>query len=486
MDRCGLRVGKSLREYQQPVVDEILKIFSEEKKKNVFISMPQGTGKTIIAIAALSELVNRGEAKNVLVLLPRRVLVDQWLDKTQEIFYGLSLMKNPTLSKMGIEKIKGWLKYFGALGMAMTAHSFKNFTKRGYLFDDDFDLVIVDEAADLVVAKDFVEGFRMSEWLKGLEEWKNRKIFLMPYHISERKIKEIVNKFGMNESALIRRNVPEAMLSHLRCTVHDPILIDDPVVDEFVLALQEHCGKIRANVNRILKKHGIKGHVENLETLLNPRTMERLKKIYCLDEETATYLQVMISKYILVQHLKKWFLYSNRKELERSILASQINVGRWLNSEDKKLEELARVVRSYLEKNYKVYIFSQYISSAEVIDEFLKKKLNLKPRDITLITGLDEDQFIKLDGFKRGGLILVSTPVFDKGTDIPEADAMIVYTPPLSIEKLFQVIGRIRGGDILFLAYRGFEQSIIEEVAEKLRKAFAEARGDSSGIDRNL
>ena len=150
------------------------------------------------------------------------------------------------------------------------------------------------------------------------------------------------------------------------------------------------------------------------------------------------------------------------------------------------MEELAKIVRSYIEKNCKIYIFSQYISTAELIERFLKEKLALKPRDITLITGLDEDQFLKLNGFKRAGLILVSTPVFDKGTDIPEADVMIVHTPPLSIEKLFQVIGRIRGGDIVFLAYRGFEESIIEEVAEKLRKAFAEARGESFGIDRHL
>jgi hypothetical protein len=34
-------------------------------------------------------------------------------------------------------------------------------------------------------------------------------------------------------------------------------------------------------------------------------TMERLKKIYNLDDKTVTYIQMMISKYILIQHLKK-------------------------------------------------------------------------------------------------------------------------------------------------------------------------------------
>jgi len=40
----------------------------------------------------------------------------------------------------------------------------------------------------LVVARDFIEGFRMSEYLSGLEKWQIRKIFLLPYHVSERKL----------------------------------------------------------------------------------------------------------------------------------------------------------------------------------------------------------------------------------------------------------------------------------------------------------
>ena len=138
----------------------------------------------------------------------------------------------------------------------------------------------------------------------------------------------------------------------------------------------------------------------------------------------------MIAKYILIQHVKKWFLYSNREELSRSILAAQKDVEEWLKYEDRKLLALENIVRSYLKQDYKIYIFSQYITTAQLIADFLQKKLQLKPRDIVLITGLDEDQYIKLDSFKRAGRILVTTPVFDKGTDIPQADAIIVYTPP--------------------------------------------------------
>jgi len=479
--RCGLKPNLKLRDYQKELVADILNEFENEHKQNVFLSLPQGTGKTIIALAALSDLVNKYNLNSILVLLPRRILIDQWVERAQEMFYGLGLMKNPTLSKERIEKIRGWLKHSGAMGIAMTAHSFKNYVKKGYFSERDFDMVIVDEAADLVVARDFIEGFRMSAYLTGLEKWNKQKIFLLPYHVSEKKIRQMMRKFG-KESKLIRKNIK---VERLHCTVKDPIVVKDPLINLFVEALEEHYKKIRTNVNRILNKYGIEGYRENLETLLNPKTLERLNKIYHLSDETLQQIQTMISKYILIQHLKKWFLYSNREELSRSILASQADVKKWLKYEDKKLNKLSEVVKSYLDKDFKVYVFSHYVATAELIAKFLTKRLKLKPRDIVIVTGMDEDQFIKLDSFKKVGQVLVSTPVFDKGTDIPEADVIIVYTPPLSSEKLFQVVGRIRGGDVVFLAYNGYEESIIRQVTDQLRKELA-TMGEEHGLDRYI
>jgi len=91
MGACGLREGINLREYQQSVVDQTLKEFEKEARRNIFISLSQGTGKTIIALATLSQLVNGNIVRKVLVLIPRRVLVNQWVDKAQEMFYGLGL-----------------------------------------------------------------------------------------------------------------------------------------------------------------------------------------------------------------------------------------------------------------------------------------------------------------------------------------------------------------------------------------------------------
>jgi superfamily II DNA or RNA helicase len=473
MDVCGLREGFTLREYQIPIVNEALKEFEEKARQNVFISLPQGTGKTIIALAALSKLINDDRVKRVLILIPRRVLVNQWVDRAQEMFYGLGLMKNPKLSKENVEETRGWLKHSGAIGIAMTMQSFKNIIKKEYFTEKDFDMVIIDEAADLVISRDFVEGFRMSKYLKGLERWQTPKLFMLPYHVSEKKIIALIKKFGSN-SVLIRKNVSE---DRLVCTVQDPIVIDDPFINIFVEKLQDEYKKAKTSVHRLLNKYGIEGYRENLETLLNPETLDRLKKTYGLEDETCQQIQMLITKYILVQHIQKWFLYSGRSELSRSILSAQKDVSQWLSYEDKKLSKLVEEVKTRLNRGQKIYIFSQYVATAELITEYLTDKLALKPRDITMITGTDEAdaQFEKLTSFQKVGKVLVTTPVFDKGTDIPQAHVIIVYTPPFSTEKLFQVIGRIRGGEVVFLAYEGIEEELTNQIADALRENFARA-----------
>lgn len=271
--KSGLNEGIELYEHQKYYINKILSDIERTNKKNFFISLPQGAGKTILGLAILSKLYNEGKVNNVLILLPRRVLVDQWVEKVQEMFYGFTIKKNPTLSKEKIAKIRGWLKHSNAIGIAMCAHSFKNYLKKSYFSERDFDLVIVDEAADIVVARDFIEGFRMSAYLSGLEKWRTVKIFLMPYQVKEKKLKEILHKFNDKISELIRGEVKE--IEQVKYTIQEPIIIDDPLINDFTEVLENEYRRIRRNVKRLLKKRGIDGYMENLETLLNPKVIER-------------------------------------------------------------------------------------------------------------------------------------------------------------------------------------------------------------------
>jgi len=467
--KTGLAQGITLRPYQNEKKEEVLEKLLSGEKKNFFIALPQGAGKTITTLSVLSELINTGKAENVLVILPRTVLVDQWVEGAQEKFYGLTIMKNPTISKKSIRYIRGWMRHSGAKGIAMTMHSFRNFIKRGDFSEDDFDMVIVDEAMD-IVARDFIEQYRMSYYHMGLEKWQTPKIFLFPFQVKESRLDRMVKKFGVKVSCLIREDIRDAS-TKMVYSVPNPIIIDDPLVNSVTSVLEEEYRQARRNVMMILNKYHIEGYKENLETLLSHRVIKRLRERYAVDNNAVQQIQTMISKYILTRHIKKWFLYSNRSDISRSILASQIDVEEWLKHEDKKLLKLVEVVQSIIKQNKKIYIFSQYVATAELIHHTLQSKLGMGQKDVTIVTGEDqEEQYLKLEQFKKEGHVLISTPVFDKGTDIPQADAIIVYTPPLSKDSLFQVVGRIRGGDVVFLAYQGYEEEIINAISESLRE----------------
>jgi len=467
IQKSGLKKGIELYKHQKSYVKKILSDLEKTNKINYFISLPQGAGKTLISLAVFSELLNKDRVDYALILVPRKVLVDQWVEEAQKMFWGLKILKDPKLSKQNIGKTRTLLKHSKANAIAMTIQSFRNHMKKGYFLERDFDLIILDEASDSALAKDFLDKYRMSYYLKGLEKWNNIKLLVFPKNVDEGKLGNMIKRFNEKISELIREE-PES-IEKLEYEIKDPIVINDSLVNKFTEILDNEYRTIRRKVLNLLKKLGVKGYQENLETLLKHSTMRRVKKIYGITEENINFIQSMITKYIIIKHLRKWFLYSNREELKRTLLASQFEVKEWLKHEDKKLKKLKKVIEDLLNENKKIYIYSEYISTAEMIFNYLLKNLKLKRGDIELITGKLEDQYLRLDNFKKRGKILISTPVFDKGTDIPEVNSAIIFTPPRNMEKLHQVKGRIRGGEIIMLAYKGYEEEIIKQTIELLR-----------------
>ena len=465
--KSGLKDNIEPYQHQIYYKEKILNMISNSDKINYFISLPQGAGKTVIALWIFSELYNQGKAKNVLILAPRRNLVDQWIEEAQEMFYGLNILKNPTLSKKDISKIRTVMKHSDLCGIAMTIQSFRNFMKKGYLQESDFDLMIVDEASDAALAKDFISRYRMSYYLEGMEKWQNIKLLTFPQQIDEIKLENMVKKFGEERSELIMER-PES-IGQLEYEIHDPIIINDPVIDEISNILNQAHKKIRRGVVKILDDYHVSGYKENLETLLRHKTMEKLQEKYGLSNDAVEAIQTGIMKYILIKHLKRWFLYSSRGEIERTIFASQYQVNEWLNREDKKLSKLKELVEDLLNHGKKVYIYSDYVSTAELVYQYLSENLDITNKDIEVVTGQVEDQYERLEEFKKHGKVLIATPVFDKGTDIPQVNAAIIFTPSRNMEKIHQVKGRIRGGEIYTLAYQGYEQEETEQIVKLLR-----------------
>lgn len=463
-----LKENIKLYSHQEYYIKNIIEKIKQTNIYNYFISLPQGAGKTLLSLAIFSKLLNKGSVHTTLVLAPRKILVDQWVEEAQKMFVGLKILKDPTISKSNVGKTRTILKRTSASALAMTIHSFKNYKTKGYLREEDFDLVIIDEASDSALAKDFLDKFRMSYYLEGLEKWKTLKLLVFPKEVDEEKLRAMIDKFDRFRSMLIQEE-PES-IEKLEYIIKDPILIDDPLVDKFTRILDKEYRALRSNVLKMLKKHGIKGYTENLETLLRYKTIRRVKKLYHVNNKNLKAIQTTIIKYILIKHLRKWILYSNRKEIQRTIFSSQYEVKEWLSYKDKKLLKLSEIIQNILEEQKKVYIYSEYISTANMLSDYLSDKLNLDHNKIKVITGLTDDQYLELEKFKDSGKVLISTPVFDKGTDIPEVDIAIIFTPPRNIEKIHQIKGRIRGGEVIMLAYRGYEQEIITQIINQLRE----------------
>ncbi|KXB03159.1 hypothetical protein AKJ45_02390 [candidate division MSBL1 archaeon SCGC-AAA261F19] len=472
MQKCGLKKGKRLRPYQSVIRDEIFEDL-EEGFQNFFISLPQGAGKTVIALATLSELINEDIVENALVVLPRKVLVDQWVEEVQKMFYGMTLVKYTP--ERGITQTLRKLRYSDAVGMAMTAHSFKRRTEKKEIREDMFEAVLVDESADIIPAKDFFEKYRLSSYMEGLEKWDVIKLFTQPHEIDKEKLKQMIKKFGGEKTKEIRRIESELSIKELDYEIKDTIPVDDPDAQHFIDVLDDRRRRARRNIHKALDDLGIEGYRENLETLLNPRTSKRLEKTYDISKNELEDLKNFIRTYILIRHLNRWFLYSNRTEIERTILSGQEDVEHWLKTIDKKLQTLATEVRKHLENNEQVYIYSDYVSTAKQIKNFLKEKLDIPSDSLFLITGeTEEDQFVELEKFQKKGDILIASPVFEMGTDIPSADVMFVFTPPFNREKLHQVVKRIRGGQLKFIAYQGSEKSSVDNLVGYLQEEVGE------------
>jgi len=121
----------NLRHYQRKALELAL------RHSGIVLALPTGTGKTLVACAWACELLNRGEARRILVLEPSRFLVEQTSD-----YFG-SCTNIPTGKVYGItsatERVATWCnqQYQAIVTTAQTALNDYELL--------DVDAIIVDE-----------------------------------------------------------------------------------------------------------------------------------------------------------------------------------------------------------------------------------------------------------------------------------------------------------------------------------------------------
>lgn len=68
-----------LRPWQQAALDKAINWFTIEKKdKKFLINAAPGAGKTIAAISIAQKLFEMNEIERVIVIAPRKTVIDQW------------------------------------------------------------------------------------------------------------------------------------------------------------------------------------------------------------------------------------------------------------------------------------------------------------------------------------------------------------------------------------------------------------------------
>ena len=77
-----------------------------------------------------------------------------------------------------------------------------------------------------------------------------------------------------------------------------------------------------------------------------------------------------------------------------------------------------------------------------------------------------------INDFKqKPNAVLIATSALKIGTDLPEADCAIIITPYWDIHTVRQVIGRIRGGQAILLAFNNtLEQDKMRWILQELKK----------------
>jgi ERCC4-related helicase len=131
----NIKLKKPLREYQKEALEYALSF------NTAVCVLPTGTGKTLVGIAWVIELLNKGEVKRILILEPSRFLVEQ----TYKMY-----LENTNLSKEDVNLVYGFLskeererREIWKRGVAVICTPQTAFNDIHLL--EDFDAVIVDE-----------------------------------------------------------------------------------------------------------------------------------------------------------------------------------------------------------------------------------------------------------------------------------------------------------------------------------------------------
>ena len=450
----------------------------------ILIADEIGLGKTVQALAIARYLQLRGEAKRILVLVPK-ILREQWKQEIRRVGGFPTVIENGREVESKLRNTYGYT--------VVSIDLAKRSPHRERFLDIKWDLIIVDEVHNVTL------GTQRYEFLKALVEKGGRDLNLIFL------------------SATPHRGNPKDYLA--RIALLDPTLTDQyqkldkpgfysktrdtlvmrrtkKVVNElegrevfkrcyFGAVVVEISDTERAFFDKLDKAlfEMIKGARENSpEALLAVLVRKRASSSYEAAVKTISKIAESansegsgkaekVSKYIkslfglgydeieledfnelddaVEKIIEEYSPLLDRKQVES--LRELLELAKQIKERDSKLQMVAEIAAYHIKQGEKVIIFTEFKDTLEYIKRKLPKILadeygvRLEGREISFLYGGMSSREVEeqMARFEKYGKLLISTDVASEGLNLQIASVVINYEAPWSPIKLEQRVGRI-------------------------------------------
>lgn len=431
-----LTVNLKLREYQERILEKALSL------KNVVVVLPQGTGKSVIGL----NLIARGGFNKAIILVHRKNLMNSWIERANEWMPGTLHVVDASLDAEKRTEI-----YRSKAIVLTTIQLFRNDLRRCLTFLSDFDLIVIDEFAE-VVAK-FSGGYRRNVFYDTISKASHAKIVgLMPPFMRDSRLSNIVKTF--NASII---SVPfSAVKDFIPQYDTDVIEIEDPFISKVDKVVGKKIKRLHGIVFKACKEHGLRVTREGVYSL-------KKNELEALDENAQRSFWKMRN----VLDFRQKLLYGNKLKLRDSRLCKHPEAKEWIDSIDRKSHKLVEILKN--RQKERAIIFCGF----KEILYHLRSELEKAGISSVAVTGdvLDREERKRImDKFRFGDShVLLATDVIDAGVDIPQGDFVIHYTFSWDSYRHRQKNERIRGGQQIFIVYKNSSEvskvkSLLNEV----------------------
>ncbi len=487
------------REYQDILARRVL------EKGNTLVVLPTGLGKTIIAIlVAINRLENEPD-KKILFLAPTKPLANQHL----ETFKGLTNIEKLGLLTGEIKESERKRIVEESRVIFATPQTVQNMILSGDLDLSKFSLVIFDEAHRAV--GDYAYVFIADRFHRDNPKGLILAITASPGGTRE-KIQEIMrNLFIRNVEVKterdedVRRYIPGKKETWIHVELPPEMKEIKNILEGLMKEILEVLKEKGVVNSSSLSKVGKKALLELQDSLINQ--VKEDPNLYSIIPKVSALIKLNHALELLeTQGISAFLEYAKKLEKDRSKGARNIisdprfPKAKYLaekllenGKEHPKLDKLVEILR---EKNKKAIVFTQYRSSARLIEKKLKSEGIQCERFIGQANregekGLKQrEQAEIIQRFRDGEFqVLIATSVGEEGIDIPSVDLVVFYEPvPSEVRKIQRSgrTGRKAPGEVVYLITKGTRDEAFYWSSKHKEREMKRTLEELSSYDVNL